>query len=150
MAVSQTSERSIQPPPLPADLQERIDAARKSVPGDHQRSFDGACELLFALDGVSRIRGWSQVSKRYYEAEQAYATAKKAFADAQAAALLDPEKARSWPSGVGVYQLAVDDAYYTWRALKAQEFEEAMATLESLGVIVAPPANSPSPPANPV
>jgi hypothetical protein len=107
-------------PPLPADVLQRLDEARKLL---FQRDDDGNFLPLK-----------TPLYQAYFSADQKYQQARKEFTDAFARQSVDPVAAATWPVDSVVLQQKVDDTYETWRALSADKIEAALATVDSIGV----------------
>ena len=108
-------------PPIPADVQKRLDEAKK---------------VLYEFDEDGEIAGKSKLYKTYVKNARAYAESKSNFADAQAAALRDPAKAEIWPMKSVSLQNAVDEAYDTLKTEGAEKVEKALGVIESIGVSI--------------
>lgn len=106
-------------PSVTPEVQARIDAARK---------------VLYEQDDEGNIVGKSKLYKNYLQNATAYAQAKKAYADAQAATLNDPTKADTWPMDSVTFQNAVDEAFDSWKTEGAEKVEQALDTIEAVGV----------------
>lgn len=105
--------------PLPADIQAKVDAARK---------------LLWILDDKNQPTGKkTDQYKQYQKLAQAWADAKTQFALAQVAASKDPSLGAVWPVTSQSLQQKVDQAWDDWRSNNADEIENALDTLGSVG-----------------
>ncbi|QMW01732.1 hypothetical protein [Spirosoma foliorum] len=112
----------IQPEPAPSmapEVKKRIDDARK---------------LLYELDEDGDITGKSKLYRNYVRNASDYAQAKVDYSDAQNSYLNDVNRADSWPMASVVYQRKVDDAYDAWKTEGAERVEQALDTIESVGV----------------
>lgn len=114
-----SSASSTPPPPLPADVQKKIDDARK---------------VLYELDEEGNIIGNSRLYERYVQNAENYAQAKKDYSDAQAAALADPVKANSWPQDSVFYQRKVNRAWDDFKTQGAEKIEPALDLIKSQGL----------------
>ncbi len=107
-------------PPIAPDVQQQIDDSNK---------------VLFKLDGDGKPTLLkSDIYKAYSQNALAYAKAKKDYADTQAAALNDPDKAETWPQDAVFYQQQVDDAWNIWKLEGADQVERAIDIIKSVGV----------------
>jgi hypothetical protein len=107
------------PPPIPDDIQKQINDAQK---------------VIHKLDDEGNIIGKTPLYANYLKNSKAYADAKKAFADAQAAALNDPLKAETWPMDSVVFQEAVDQAWDSLKTEGAEKVERALDIINSVGI----------------
>ena len=105
-------------PPVPAELQARIDAARA---------------VLYELDDDGEILGPSDRYRRYQKNARAYAQAKADFATQQALILADPARADIWPMLAAPLQQSVDDAWDNFKTAGTEKVEQALDTIESVG-----------------
>jgi len=104
------------------------------VPADIQKQIDDSTKILYKLDADGNIIGKSPLYKNYVTNAQAYADAKKAFADAQVAAQADPAKAQAWPVDSATYQQKVNDAWDAWKTEGADKVERALDIIKSVGI----------------
>lgn len=112
---------SMQPTPMPP------------ISPDVQKQIDDAQKVLYEFDEDGN-QFQSKLYKTYNKNSTAFATAKKNYADAQAAALADPVKAESWPQDSVFYQQQVDQAWDIWKTEGAEKVERALDIIESVGV----------------
>ncbi|MCX5416007.1 hypothetical protein [Streptomyces sp. NBC_00059] len=105
-------------PPPSAEVQARIDAARKT---------------LFTFDAEGNMTGYSRKYEIYNKNKKSYEDAVTAFASAFAAATADPALGQVWPVTSTKYKGAVDSARADLFAMGGQEVEDAIATTQSIG-----------------
>ena len=105
---------AVQPPPRSAEITARLEAARK---------------VLWDSNGTA-----TPAYARYKSNQMAFAKSNADFVINQNKILADPEQADSAPILLAPYQTAVSQAFDQWKAQGADEIEEALATVESLGV----------------
>ena len=105
---------AVQPPPRPAEITARLEVARK---------------VLWDSNGNA-----TPAYARYKSNQMAFAKSNADFVINQNKILADPEQADSAPILLAPYQTAVSQAFDQWKAQGADEIEEALATVESLGV----------------
>ena len=106
-------------PPPPADVQAQIDAARR---------------LLWIFDASGNNTG--QQTPLYSQYEQLSATwagATAAYAAAEAQASTNPAQAAVWPVTSKALQVAVQNAWNDWRSAGADQVENALDVLGSVG-----------------
>jgi hypothetical protein len=106
-------------PPPPADVQAAINAARN---------------LLWVFDADGNNTG--QQTPLYSQYEQLSATwggASAAYAAAEAEAATNPAQAAVWPVTSKALQVGVQNAWNDWRSAGADEVENALDTLGSVG-----------------
>lgn len=106
-------------PPPPADIQAQINAARN---------------LLWIFDANGNNTG--QQTPLYSQYEQLSATwagANAAYAAAEAQASTNPAQAAVWPVTSKALQVAVQNAWNDWRSAGADEVENALDVLGSVG-----------------
>lgn len=113
---------SMQPTPMPP------------ISPEIQKQIDDSKKVLYELDDEGNIVGKSKLYKLYVKNSQAFAKAKKDYAEAQASALADPVKADSWPQTSVFYQQQVDEAWDTFKTEGAEKIERALDIIESVGV----------------
>jgi hypothetical protein len=106
-------------PAPPADIQAKIDAAQK---------------LLWVpnADGTPSGRRTPDYAQ-YERLSQAWADARANFAQAKALAAKDPALGSVWPVTSGSLQQQVDNAWNDWRSAGADDIENALDTLGSIG-----------------
>lgn len=110
--------QGIPAPPLPADIQAKVDAARR---------------VLWSVDANGHLKGQTPNYVQYQTLMLAYAQAKKDFGDAEARAMTDPNAGDSWVSGgSSLNQAKVDIAWSNWRSV-SDEIETALDTLNAVG-----------------
>lgn len=99
-----------------------------------EAAIDAARHVLFKVndDGTISTRP-SDMYKKYRENSLAYGMATAAFAQAYAAARLDPSQMQIWPVTSATYQNAVDDAKNQLVDDGAEQVEKALDTLASVG-----------------
>ena len=107
----------MQAPPSPADIQKQID--------------DAMC-VLYVFDDAGKQKGKTKEFKNYQILKQAYADAKTAFANAQAAAMTNGALGQAWPVTSKSFRAAVDNAYDDWRSAEAAKIENALETIETI------------------
>jgi hypothetical protein len=106
-------------PPPPAQIQQQIDAAQK---------------LLWVEKPDGTITGRRTPEYQQYEQfSQAWANARTDYANAESAAAKDPALGNAWPVTSSSLQMAVDNAWNDWRGDDADEIENALDTLGSVG-----------------
>ena len=106
-------------PPPPADVQAQIDAARR---------------LLWVFDASGNNTG--QQTPLYSQYEQLSATwagATAAYSLAEAQASTNPAQAAVWPVTSKALQVAVQNAWNDWRSAGANQVENALDVLGSVG-----------------
>ncbi|MFB7335706.1 hypothetical protein ACFC00_29335 [Streptomyces adustus] len=105
-------------PPPSADVQARIDAARKT---------------LFTLDANGNLTGYSRKFEIYNTNKQKFEDAVVDYANQFAAATADPVKGQVWPVASAPLKGKVDRARADIYAMGGQEVEDALATVQSIG-----------------
>jgi hypothetical protein len=105
-------------PNPPADIQAKIDEARK---------------VLWNVDANGSFKGKTDNYKQYQKSSQAWAAARSAFATAEAQTVTDPAAASTWPVTSSSLQMDVDNAWDDWRSAGADEIENALDTLGAVG-----------------
>jgi hypothetical protein len=106
------------PPPIPAELKSRIEAARK---------------VLYEFDTDGEIEGPSVRYEMYQKNLLAYNKALAKLAREQAAAMADPSAAEIFPMTARVIQAEIDLAWDALKTQRAEEIEAAVDTIESVG-----------------
>jgi hypothetical protein len=102
------------PRPGPAEDQARIDAA----------------QAVLTTPDLDDTREYA----RYKKNQNDYGAAIAKFTEAQNRILGDPLQADSAATLLGPFQIAADQAYDKWKIQGAEKIEEALATVESLGI----------------
>ncbi len=104
------------------------------VAPDVQKQIDAAMKVLYDADDDGDLTIPSKAYTNYMKNARAYANAKRAYTDAQAAALSDPVKAAVWPQDSVTFQETVDEKWNLFKTGGAEKVERALDTLESVGV----------------
>lgn len=113
-----TKGQGIPAPPLPADIEKRLDEAQR---------------ILYVFDDAGVIKGKTKAYKTYQSLKLAYADAQAEYANAFAAAMSDPALGQVWPVASKSKQAVVDNAYDDWRSSDAEKIENALDTINSVG-----------------
>jgi hypothetical protein len=113
-----TKGQGIPAPPLPDDIQKRVDEAQ---------------QILYVFDDAGVIKGKTKAYKTYQSLKLAYADAQAEYANAFAAAMSDSSLGQVWPVASKSKQAAVDNAYDDWRSSDADKIENALDTINSVG-----------------
>ena len=111
--------QSIPVPPLPADIQKRLDDANKIL---YQPDVDDTTILVK-----------TGLYKKYQKNASAYANAKATYELLKKKTLNDPAMADSWPMLSANVQRDVDNAFDDWKTEGAEKVERALSTIESIG-----------------
>jgi hypothetical protein len=101
---------------------------------DVQKQIDAAMRVLYDADDDGDLTIPSKAYTNYMKNARAYANAKRAYTDAQAAALSDPVKAAVWPQDSVTFQETVDEKWNLFKTGGSEKVERALDTLESVGV----------------
>jgi hypothetical protein len=116
-----TALSGMQAEPIPepsADIKARIAAATKT---------------LYTEDAQGNFTGYTPLYASYRHNQKALGDARSAYALAYAQAMANPISGQAWPVTSATYQTAVDQAYADLRDMGAQQVEDAMNTLQSIG-----------------
>ena len=113
-----TKAQGIPAPPLPPDIQKRVDAA---------------LHVIHVFDDQGNMKGFTKEYKAYWQLKQAYTDAEGAFANAYAAAMANATLGQVWPVTSKSFKTAVDNAYDDWRSSDADKMENALETVQSVG-----------------
>ena len=106
-------------PPPPANIQAEIDAARR---------------LLWVFDANGNNTGeQTPLYSQYEELSAAWGGTTAAYAAAEAEAQANPAQAEVWPVTSKALQVAVQNAWNDWRSAGADEVENALDVLGSVG-----------------
>jgi hypothetical protein len=111
-------------PPPPAAIQAQIDAARR---------------LLWVFDANGNNTGQqTPLYSQYEQLSAAWGGATAAYAAAEAEAQANPAQAAAWPVTSKALQVAVQNAWNDWRSAGADEVENALDVLGSVGGAIGP------------
>ena len=99
-----------------------------------QQAVHDALQKLYVYDSNGNMIGKTPEYRAYLANQAAWAQAKATYATDQAYAMADPVLGSVWPQTSEVDQTAVDQAYETWMAQGAEDIEQALATVSSVGV----------------
>jgi hypothetical protein len=113
-----TKGQGIPAPPLPPDIQKQVDAAMR---------------VLYVYDDAGNQTGKTKAFKNYEQLKQAYADAEASYANAYSAAMTNASLGQTWPVASKSYKAAVDNAYDDWRSANAENIENALETVKSIG-----------------
>ncbi|HLI06205.1 MAG TPA: hypothetical protein VKV40_06540 [Ktedonobacteraceae bacterium] len=116
--------QGIPAPPPPPDIQAKIDAASK---------------VLWVYDNNgNNTYQQTPLYSNYETLSAVWAAARTAYAQAEAAASTNSALAAAWPVTSQSLQVAVDNAWNDWRSSGADQVENALDTLGSVGGAVGP------------
>jgi hypothetical protein len=104
--------------PPPADVQARIDAAKK---------------VLYTFDDQGNMTGYSAKNAAYRHNRKAWTDAVAKYATAYAAAMADPVLGQAFPVTSGTLQNDIRSAWNDIYGMGGKEVEDANATLQSIG-----------------
>jgi hypothetical protein len=105
--------------PPPADIQAKIDAARATL-------------WILKPDGSTTGRKTPEY-QAYEQLASAWASARSSYAVAEAGAVKDPDLGAAWPVTSSSLKTTVDNAWNDWRSAGADQIENALDTLGSVG-----------------
>ena len=116
--------QGIPAPPPPPDIQAKINAASK---------------VLWVYDSAgNNTYQQSPLYANYETLSATWAAARTSYATAEAAASTNPALAAAWPVTSQSLQVDVDNAWNDWRSSGADQVENALDTLGSVGGAVGP------------
>lgn len=108
-------------------------------PPDIQKKIDDASKVLWIYDNNGNNTYQQSALYSNYELLSAtWAAARTAYATAEAAASTNSALAAAWPVTSQSLQVAVDNAWNDWRSSGADQVENALDTLGSVGGAVGP------------
>jgi hypothetical protein len=113
-----TKAQGIPAPPLPADIQKQVDEAM---------------HVLYVFDDAGKQKGKTKEFKNYQMLKQTYADAEAEYANAQAAAMTNAALGQVWPVTSKSLRTKVENAYDDWRSADAENIENALETVKSIG-----------------
>jgi hypothetical protein len=116
--------QGIPAPPPPPDIQAKIDAASKVL-------------WIYDSNGNNTYQQ-SPLYSNYETLSATWAATRAAYATAEAAASTNPALAAVWPVTSQSLQTAIDNAWNDWRSSGADQVENALDTLGSVGGAVGP------------
>lgn len=99
-----------------------------------QQAVQAAMQKLYTYDSNGNMIGQTPEFQAYLANQAAWSQAKANYATDQAYAMADPVLGSAWPETSAVDQTAVDQAYQTWMAQGAEDIEQALATVSSVGI----------------